>query len=202
MHSDPTTTLDSIAAALVLVSGGLSLAMFIGLTLFMSFGAISQKTNTVGLIVAVVLVLTTAVAGVIALVMPAGTTHDPGSGDYLAGTFAIAVAAASVLMIVGLTLVLAIPAIFGRRQLITSWPQQTEMMFMPHEQAASRTGGMAWAAGLGVAGIVFAVLAIVNLTVEPQSKDLTKDMNMSNVSKKKGVEAPAPAPTPSAPDSK
>ena len=195
MH-DPTTSLDSIAAALVLVSGGLSLAMFIGLTLFMSFGAISQKANTIGLVIAVVLVLTTAVAGVLALLMPAGTVKEPGSGDYLAGTFAIGVAAVSVLMIVGLTLVLAIPAILGRRQLSTSWPQQAEMMFMPHEQAAGRTGAMAWVAGLGIAGLAFAVMAIINLTVEPQSKDLTKDMNMSNVSKAKGADAPAPAPTP------
>jgi hypothetical protein len=199
MH-DPTTSLDSIAAALVLIDGGLSLALFIGLTLFMSFGAIAQKSNTVGVLVAFILVITTAVAAVFSLLAPASSGPPPYTGDYIAAAFAIAVAAVSILMIVGLSIVLAIPAIIGRRQLITSWPHQVEVMFQPYERASSSTGAMAWLAGLSVAGAFFAVIAIINLTIEPQSKDLTKDMNMSNVSKKSAA-APAPTPAP-APDAK
>src|SRR5580704_5585517 len=127
MH-DTTTSLDSIAAALVLIDGGLSLAMFIGLTLFMSFGAIAQKSNTIGLLVAFILVIVTAVAGVFSLLAPTASGPPPYTGDYIAAAFAIAVAAVAILMVVGLTLVLAIPAIIGRRQLTTSWPHQVEMM--------------------------------------------------------------------------
>jgi hypothetical protein len=200
MHTTP-TALDQIAAAIVMVDGGLSLALFIGLTLFMSFGAISQKANTVGLVVAFVMVITTAIAGVISIISPAPAGQPPPyTGDYIAAAFAITVAGASVLMIVGLSLVLAIPAIASRRQLVTSWPANVEQMFQPHEQASARTSGLAWLAGLSLAGAFFAVIAIINLTIEPAKNDLGKDMNMSNVSKKN---APAPAPTPApAPDSK
>jgi hypothetical protein len=202
MHTTP-TALDQIAAAIVMVDGGLSLALFIGLTLFMSFGAMSQKANTVGLLVAFIMVITTAVAGVISLISPAPAGQlPPYTGDYIAAAFAIIVAGASILLIVGLSLVLAIPAIASRRELVTSWPQHAEASFQPYEQASARTGAFAWTLSLITAGAFFAIIAVINLTVEPKKDDLSRDMNMSNVSKKGATSAPAPTPTtPATPES-
>jgi hypothetical protein len=193
MHEVLLTPLDHLAAAIMIASDGLALALFIGLTLFMSIGALAQKTNTVGLTIAFVLVTVAAIAAVISLVSP--NPEPYGTGDVAAAAFAIAIGGASILLLVVLIIILGIPAIAGRGQLVTSWPHQAEMMFEPFERASRSTGGVAWAAGLGIGFATFAVLAGINLTVEPQSKDLTKDMNMSNVSKK-AAPAPAPAPTP------
>jgi hypothetical protein len=194
MHEILVTPLDHLAAAVMIASDGLALALFIGLTLFMSIGGIAQKSNTVGMLIAFVLVIATAVAAVISIaVLP---NPDPyGPGDQIAAAFAITTSGAAILLVVGLVIVLGLPAIAGRRQLVTSWPHQAELMFEPYERAAASTGGFAWAAGLGVGIAAFAVIGIINVTIEPQSKDLTKDMNMSNVSKKSAA-APAPAPTP------
>jgi hypothetical protein len=191
------TLMNFLAPPIILVCDGLALALFVGLMLFMSIGAITQKSNTVGLTIAFVLVLATAGAGVISLLSPTpSSSAPPYTGDYIAAALAIAVAGASVLVIVGLTLVLAIPAIFSRRDLVTSWPSNAEVMFQPHEMQMRRTQGIAWMPALAIASAVFAVVAIINLTVEPKKNDLGKDMNMSNVSKKTPAAAPAPAPTP------
>jgi hypothetical protein len=194
MHEVLLTPLDHLAAAIMIASDGLALALFIGLTLFMSVGGIAQKSNTVGMLIAFLLVITTAVAAVISIaLLPSGEPYGP--GDQIAAAFAIVTSGAAILLLVGLVFVLGIPAIAGRRQLVTSWPHQAEAMFEPYERAAAGTGTMAWAAGLGVGVAAFAIIGIINVTIEPQSKDLTKDMNMSNVSKKSAA-APAPAPTP------
>jgi hypothetical protein len=196
MHEILITPLDHLAAAVMIASDGLALALFIGLTLFMSMGAIAQKSNTVGMLIAFVLVIVTAIAGVISLLSPTPDNQPPPyTGDYIAAAFAIAVSATAILLLLVLVVVLAIPAIAGRRQLVTSWPHQAELMFEPYERAAGKTGGMAWAAGLGLGLAAFAIIGIINVIIEPQSKDLTKGMNMSNVSKKTAA-APAPAPTP------
>lgn len=186
MHD--TTGLDSIAAALVIITGSISLVLFLGMSLAMSFGAITSKSNTVALLVAFGLVAVTVLAAVISI--------TSGNTD-IAAAIAIAVAVVAVLFIVGLVLVMGIGAIFSGRQLVTSWPQAQEAMFAPHEAAISKSAGIAWAGGLGAMLVVFGIIAGINLGVEPPKKDYTKDMNMSNISKKKAAD-PTPAPAPDA----
>lgn len=81
----------------------------------------------------------------------------------------------------------------------SSWPREQEQAFVVYEQQQreSRKKAVMFGAIAGVVAFVFAVGIYAG--VEPDKKDLSKDMNMSNLSKK-GKEKPA-APVP-APDKK
>jgi hypothetical protein len=87
----------------------------------------------------------------------------------------------------------------------SSWPREQEQSFVVYEQHAkesqSKATMMAAIAGIGV----FILLVGIYAGVEPERKDYTKDMNMSNLTKKHKAaaaeeqpapkaEAPAPAP--------
>jgi hypothetical protein len=89
----------------------------------------------------------------------------------------------------------------------SSWPREQEQTFVVYEQHAkesqSKATMMAAIAAIGV----FVLLVGIYAGVEPERKDYTKDMNMSNLTKKHKAapveeqpapkaEAPAPAPAP------
>ncbi|HEY1558247.1 MAG TPA: hypothetical protein VGF94_25645 [Kofleriaceae bacterium] len=121
---------------------------------------------------------------------------EPTGLESLAGVIVFIIALVSVLGLGGLAAMMAIGAIVNRRQLITSWPANEEHAFQPYEQAGSSANSTAWAVSLAV-GAVAAVFAIgVYFGVQPEIRDMTKDMNMSNLSKKTHIEAPAPTPSP------
>jgi hypothetical protein len=84
----------------------------------------------------------------------------------------------------------------------SSWPREQEQSFVVYEQHAkesqSKATMMAAIAGIGV----FILLVGIYAGVEPERKDYTKDMNMSNLTKKHKAAAPAeeqPAPKAEAP---
>lgn len=85
----------------------------------------------------------------------------------------------------------------------SSWPRDQEQSFVVYEQRAAESQKRGFMAGL-VAGIAFLVLALgVYAGVEPDKRDMTKGMNMDNLTKKQqkkapAAEAPAPAPAPAA----
>ena len=88
----------------------------------------------------------------------------------------------------------------------SSWPREQEQSFVVYEQRASESQKNAFMVGI-VAGVAVLVLALgIYAGVEPDKKDITKDMNMSNLTKKQkkaeATEAPAPkqeaAPAPKA----
>ena len=84
----------------------------------------------------------------------------------------------------------------------SSWPREQEQSFVVYEQRANESQKKAWTFG-GIAGAVVLVLIVgIYAGVEPDHKDVSKDMNMSNLTKKdsdKKVTAPAAAPAPAAP---
>jgi hypothetical protein len=97
----------------------------------------------------------------------------------------------------------------------SSWPREQEQSFVVYEQRAKESQSKAFTIGI-ISGVVVFVLALgIYAGVEPDQKDLSKDMNMSNLTKKTKVvpaaepktetpappkaEAPAPAPAPEAP---
>ena len=89
----------------------------------------------------------------------------------------------------------------------SSWPAQQEQSFIVYENYRSESQSKALLGGIIAGAAVFVLAAGIYFGFTPESKDLTKDMNMSNIStKKKTAEAPAPTPTPApaapAPDSK
>jgi hypothetical protein len=85
----------------------------------------------------------------------------------------------------------------------SSWPRDQEQQFVVYEQRQIESQKKAFMIGI-VSAVAFLVLALgVYAGVEPEHKDMTKGMNMDNLTKKSKkvepkVEAPAPAPAPAA----
>ncbi len=79
----------------------------------------------------------------------------------------------------------------------SSWPRDQEQAFVVYEQRASESTKKAYTFG-AIAGALFFIFFVgVYAGVAPDKKDITKDMNMSNLTKKsKKVDAPAPTPAP------
>ena len=88
----------------------------------------------------------------------------------------------------------------------SSWPREQEQSFVVYEQRSNESAKKAIVMGIIAAVGVLVLMLGIYAGVEPDKRDITKDMNMSNLSKKKGAEkaadpAPAPAPTPDKPAS-
>jgi hypothetical protein len=78
----------------------------------------------------------------------------------------------------------------------SSWPRDQEQSFVVYEQHNTESTKKAVTFGT-IAGLIFLVFMVgIYAGVEPDKKDLSKDMNMSNLSKKSRVKTEAPAPTP------
>ncbi|MBA3464765.1 MAG: hypothetical protein H0T46_32830 [Deltaproteobacteria bacterium] len=74
----------------------------------------------------------------------------------------------------------------------SSWPREQEQSFVVFEQHQAESKRKAYMIG-GICGLVVLVFGVfIYAGVEPERKDLTKDMNMSNLSKKGKTEAPTP----------
>jgi hypothetical protein len=78
----------------------------------------------------------------------------------------------------------------------SSWPRDQEQSFVVYEQRASESSKKALTFG-AIAGVLFFFLMVgIYAGVEPDRRDITKDMNMSNLTKKSRRAEPAPAPEP------
>ncbi len=76
----------------------------------------------------------------------------------------------------------------------SSWGREQEQSFVVFEQRQSESRKKALTVGAAVAGVWFLVMVGIFMGVEPEHKDLSKGMNMDNLTKKSKKEAPAPAP--------
>ena len=92
----------------------------------------------------------------------------------------------------------------------SSWPREQEATFQVYEQRNAESSAKAWTFAGIIAGVFFVFGVGVYKGVEPDIKDLSKDMNMSNLTKKSAKsaapkteapkpEAPKPAPVVEAP---
>jgi hypothetical protein len=79
----------------------------------------------------------------------------------------------------------------------SSWPRDQEQSFVVYEQRASESSKKAFTFG-AIAGVIFLIFMVgIYAGVEPDRRDVTKGMNMSNLSKKsQKTVAPDPAATP------
>jgi len=124
------------------------------------------------------------------------------TSDYLGGGLALVLNSIAAICLLGLMGILIIGA-FTKRDLITSWSNEEERTFIPHESYMSGSHSKSWLISLVTSGI-FAVFMIgVYFGVTPEIRDMTKGMNMENLQKPKKKEvAPAPdkaaAPAPAA----
>lgn len=76
----------------------------------------------------------------------------------------------------------------------SSWPREQEASFVVYEQRNRESSAKAWTFGGIIAGIVFVFAVGIYFGVEPDRHDISKDMNMSNLTKKdadKKSDAPA-----------
>ena len=76
----------------------------------------------------------------------------------------------------------------------SSWPRDQEQTFVVYEQRTNESLKKAMTAGIVAAIGLFVLLVGIYAGVEPDRRDVTKDMNMSNLTKKGPAAAPAPAP--------
>jgi hypothetical protein len=76
----------------------------------------------------------------------------------------------------------------------SSWPREQEQSFVVFEQRQSESQKKAFTiAGVVAAAVLFLALGVY-AGVEPEHKDVTKGMNMSNITKKSKQEPKAEAP--------
>jgi hypothetical protein len=114
--------------------------------------------------------------------------------DFVAAVIVFLIISVSVLTLLGMGILMAVGAVFSNRPLVTSWPVDQEHAFATYERRGSMSNSQAWVFSLvgAVALMIFATGVYFGVT--PDRKDITKDMNMSNLTKKRGAAAPAPKP--------
>lgn len=133
-------------------------------------------------------------------------TSAPTDLDFVASILALIILVVSVLTLFGMGILMAVGAVFSNRPLVTSWPADQEHSFTAYEHRSTKASSQAWV--LSFIGAIFvAVFATgVYFSVEPDMRDITKDMNMSNLTKRRAPPppkqdsvAPAEAPKPDTP---
>jgi hypothetical protein len=65
----------------------------------------------------------------------------------------------------------------------SSWPREQEQTFVVYEQHNAEAQKKAWTLAAIIGAIVFVFMVGVYAGVEPDKHDISKDMNMSNLSK-------------------
>jgi hypothetical protein len=75
----------------------------------------------------------------------------------------------------------------------SSWPPHQEAAFQVYEQVGQERQRKAWMIGGIAAGAFFLLVMGISLGVTPHKVDLTKDMNMSNITKRSETAPPAAA---------
>jgi hypothetical protein len=105
--------------------------------------------------------------------------------DNLMGVIIFITGIVALLVLLGLGTMMAIGAIFGKRQHVSSWPNEQEMAFHNYEERNNASQSKAWAVSLVCAIAAFVIAVGIWAGVEPDKKDLGKDMNMSNLSRNK-----------------
>jgi hypothetical protein len=71
----------------------------------------------------------------------------------------------------------------------SSWPREQEQSFVVYEQRAKESQSKAFTMGVISAVIVFVAALGIYAGVEPDKRDLSQGMNMSNLTKKSRSEA-------------
>jgi hypothetical protein len=113
--------------------------------------------------------------------------------DNLMGVIIFITGIVALLVLLGLGTMMAIGAIFGKRQHVSSWPNEQEMAFYNYEQRNNASQSKAWGVSLVMAIAVFVIAVGIWAGVEPDKRDYGKDMNMSNLSRNKQTSESQPA---------
>ena len=120
----------------------------------------------------------------------------PTTIDFVASILALILVVISGFTLLGTGVLMAIGAVFSNRPLVTSWPSEQEHSFTSFERRGASAGSLAWVVSILSAVVVTIVAVGLYFGVTPEKHDVTKDMNMSNLTKRRAV---APASKPDAP---
>jgi hypothetical protein len=115
--------------------------------------------------------------------------------DFVAAILVLLILVASGLTLFGMGILMAVGAVSSSRPLVTSWPAEQEHTFSTFERRSSSSNSVAWAVSIVGAVLVFVFATGVYFGVAPDRTNIAKDMNMSNLTKRR----PAAAPKPDAP---
>lgn len=122
----------------------------------------------------------------------------PTTLDFAASIFVLIIVVISGFTLLGTGVLMAIGAVFTKRPLVTSWPNEQEHTFTAFERRGSSASALAWVFSLLGGVLITLVAMVIYFGVPPEKKDVTRDMNMSNLTKRRTSQA-APAARPDAP---
>jgi hypothetical protein len=192
------TGADAFGGILALVVGLISFLAISGLALSMTLGA--SKTSGTIVITGIAGLLSVIVAVGLFMTISSSHTETPGTWEVLGSMMALILGIIAVLAIGGLAVVMMMGT-FASKQPITSWPPEQEQTFRGFDNHNAQAQSRAWAIAIVSGAVAFVVAIGIYTGVTPEIHDLSKDMNMSNLTKKSKSEAPAPkteAPAPKA----
>jgi hypothetical protein len=189
------TAADAFAGFIALIVGILSFLAISGLALSMTIGA-SKSPGTLAI---------TGIAGVLSVIVAIGlysslSAHHSlklegcpaETWDRIGGVLALIVGITAFLSlagIVGTSLIGAFSA--NKTSSVSSWPVDQEQSFFGFDRRIAAAQSRAWASAVIAGVLTFLFVFGVYQGVEPDRRDITKDMNMSNITKKSKIEAPA-----------
>jgi hypothetical protein len=125
----------------------------------------------------------------------------PTSLDFLAAIIILIILVISGFTLLGTGILMAIGAVFSKRPLVTSWPAEQEHSFSPFERRSVGANAMAWVFSIAGAALLTVVAVGIYVGVAPEKRDISKDMDMSNLTKRRAVAKPdAPKPEASKPE--
>lgn len=116
----------------------------------------------------------------------------PTSLDFLAAIVILIILVISGFTLLGTGILMAIGAVFSKRPLVTSWPSEQEHSFHSFEQRSAGANAMAWVVSLAGAALLTVVAVGIYVGVAPDRRDVTKDMNMSNLTKRRAAPVAKP----------
>ncbi|HEU4728073.1 MAG TPA: hypothetical protein VFT22_09300 [Kofleriaceae bacterium] len=126
----------------------------------------------------------------------------PSDLETIAAIIVLIIMVVSGLTLFGMGILMAVGAVSSNRPLVTSWPSDQEHSFAPFERRGSSSNSLAWVVSLLGAALVLVLAVGIYFGVTPDKTNIAKDMNMSNLTKRR-PSAPAPkaeaAPKPDSP---
>jgi hypothetical protein len=125
-------------------------------------------------------------------------TATPTALDSFAAILILIILVISGFTLLGTGLLMAIGAVFSNRPLVTSWPADQEHSFGAFERRSASASATAWVVSIAGAVLLTFLAAGIYFGVSPEKREFGKDMNMSNLTKKR-VAAPPAKPDAAAP---
>jgi hypothetical protein len=126
-------------------------------------------------------------------------TATPTALDSFAAILILIILVISGFTLLGTGLLMAIGAVFSSRPLVTSWPADQEHTFGAFERRSAGASASAWV--LSIAGAVLLTFLAVGVYfgVAPEKSNIARDMNMSNLTKRRVAPPAAKSETAEAP---